>query len=251
MKSIVVLAGASGVGKTSVAKEILKKNEDVPIWKRKAEERKNAIRAAYFNAFDGNFIMNVQGANAYAVDLGLGSDKTYANMVNYYTKLGHYDTGIFATDILTRVLFERGDAELAVSLLTQNGEQGYEHWRQNGATTFHEYWDSGRSRSHNHPMFGAPVAYFFEYLLGIRQDLDSAGYRSLVIEPLAVSQFEHMSGSMRIPSGTVSVAYRKADGKIRFEITMPPCREAVFRYNGEHSLNKGKNVFVFEQTTEN
>jgi alpha-L-rhamnosidase len=230
---------------------VIGKDEDIPEYEEKAKMRESAIRAAYFNAFDGNFIMNVQGANAYAVDLGLGSDKTYSNMCAYYQKLGHYDTGIFATDILTRVLFEHGDADLAVMLLTQNGDQGFEHWRQNGATTFHEYWDSGRSRSHNHPMFGAPVAYFFEYLLGIRQKADSAGYRSLVIEPLAVSQFEHMSGSMKTPSGTVSVAYRKADGKIRFEITVPPCREAVFRYNGEHSLNEGKNVFVFEQTTEN
>ena len=224
---------------------------DIPEYKEKAEVRERAIRAAYFNAFDGNFLMNVQGANAYAVDLGLGGEKTYANMCTYYRKLGHYDTGIFATDILTRVLFERGDAALAVALLTNNGEQGFEHWRQNGATTFHEYWDSDRSRSHNHPMFGSPVAYFFEYLLGIRQKEGTAGYVSLLIEPLAVSEFGHMRGSMKIPSGTVSVGYQKQGGQIRFEINVPPCREAVFRYNGEHSLNEGKNVFVFEQTTEN
>ena len=127
---------------------------------------KRVIQAAYFNAFDDNFIMNVQGANAFGVDLGLGSEKTYEKMVQYYKKLGNYDTGIFATDIVTRLLFERGDGELAFNLLVNNGDQGFEHWRRNGATTFHEYWDSNRSRSHNHPMFGAVVAYFFEYLLG-------------------------------------------------------------------------------------
>ncbi len=44
--------------------------------------------------------------------MGLGDDTTYPNMVRYYQKLGCYDTGIFATDILTRVLFERGDGDL-------------------------------------------------------------------------------------------------------------------------------------------
>ena len=113
--------------------------------------------------------MNAQGANSFAVDIGLGNKKTYENIVRYYKKLGHYDTGIFATDIVTRSLFRNGDSDLAVDLLTHNGDQGYEHWRRNGATSFHEYWDSNRSRSHSHPMFGAPVAYFFEYLLGIKQ----------------------------------------------------------------------------------
>ena len=222
---------------------ILGKEEDVAEYEAKADMRKKAIQAAYFNAFDGNFIMNVQGANSYAADLGLGNDKTYSNMVSYYKKLGHYDTGIFATDILTRMLFEHGDAELAVDLLTNNGEQGFEHWRQNGATTLHEYWDSNRSRSHNHQMFGSPVAYFFEYLLGIRQAVGTAGYASLVIEPMAVSKFEHMSGSMMTPNGKVAVKYEQTNGAITFQLEIPPKTKATFKYaEQKFELREGKNV---------
>ncbi len=225
---------------------IIGKEEDVAEYQEKAEMRKRAIQAAYFNAFDGNFIMNVQGANAYGVDLGLGNDKTYPNMVSYYKKLGHYDTGIFATDILTRMLFEHGDAELAVELLTNNGDQGFEHWRQNGATTLHEYWDSNRSRSHNHQMFGSPVAYFFEYLLGIRQAPQTVGYTSLVIEPMAISKFAHMSGSMQTPNGTVSVKYEKKDGRIVFNIHIPPKTQAIFKYaEQEFVLYEGTNSVAF------
>lgn len=224
---------------------IIGKEEDIPVYQEKAEQRKKAIQGAYFNTFDGNFIMNTQGANAYAVDLGMGDDKTYTNMVSYYQKLGHYDTGIFATDILTRVLFEHGDADLAVDLLTQNGEQGFEHWRQNGATTLHEYWDSSRSRSHSHPMFGAVVAYLFEYLLGVRQKEHTAGYCSLVIAPQAVNRFGKMSGSMQTPKGTVAVQYEKVSERVNFQITIPPATEAVLQYNGqEFALHEGENSFV-------
>ncbi len=224
---------------------IIGRPEDVAELEEKAKTCKNAIRAAYLNTFDGNFAMNAQGANAYAVDLGIGNPKTYPSMVNYYKKLGHYDTGIFATDILTRVLFENGDADLAVDLLTNNGEQGFEHWRQNGATTFHEYWDSSRSRSHSHPMFGAPVAYLFEHLLGIGQAPHTAGYTSLIIEPKAVSRFGRMSGSMKVPNGTVAVSYEKKDDGVRFTISIPPCTKAVFRYaDAEYPLCEGKNVFT-------
>lgn len=226
--------------------QIIGKEEDVTEYREKAEQRKKAINSAYFNTFDGNFIMNVQGANAYAVDLNLGDDTTYSNMVDYYKKLGYYDTGIFATDILTRVLFENGDSELAVNLLTHDGEQGFEHWRQNGATTFHEYWDSNRSRSHNHPMFGAPVAYIFEYLLGIRQNPFTAGYSSVLIEPQAVSMFNQMSGSIKTPNGEISVSYVKENGAVSFKIVIPKNITAIFKYNGqEFPLAEGENSFNF------
>ena len=227
--------------------KIIGKDEDIAEYEDKIRYRKGAITAAYFNAFDDNFIMNVQGANSFAVDLGLGTENTYKNMVSYYKKLGYYDTGIFATDIVTRLLFENGDIDLAIDLLTHNGEQGYEHWRKNGATTFHEYWDSNRSRSHSHPMFGAPVAYLFEYLLGIKQGNGSAGYKSLVIEPQGIPRFDRMSGSIETIQGVVAVNYKNNDGKVHFEITIPENTKAIFRYkNEEIALTQGENKFIIE-----
>ena len=224
---------------------IIGKTGDILEYKEKAEQRKRAIQAAYFNTFDGNFIMNAQGANAFAVDIGLGNEKTYPNMVNYYKMLGHYDTGIFATDVLTRILFEHGDDDLAVDLLTNNGEQGFAHWKQNEATTLHEYWDSNRSRSHSHPMFGAPVAYLFEYILGIRQQPQSAGYRSIQIEPRSLHRFNRLSGSMHTPNGTVAVSYIRKSNGIQCKIVIPKNTEAIFRYSDqEFKLTDGENVFI-------
>ena len=222
--------------------KIIGREEDIAEYEQKADKRKRAVRAAYFNTFDGNFVMNVQGANSYAVDMGLGDGRTYANMVDYYKKLGYFDTGIFATDILIRTLFERGDYNLAIDLLTNNGEQGFEHWRRNGATTFHEYWDSNRSRSHSHPMFGAPVAYFFEYLLGIKQAEGSAGYDSLIISPVGVERFGYMSGYMASGNGKIGVSYKKLDGDTEFTIEIPENTKAVFKYGGkEYTLARGEN----------
>ena len=142
------------------------------------------------------------------------------------------------------MLFEHGDSSLALDLLTNDGDQGFEHWRRNGATTFHEYWDSNRSRSHSHPMFGAPIAYFFEYLLGIRQPQDGAGYSSITIEPQSVSRFGRMNGSMKTPNGTVAVKYERISNGYDFTITVPKSTTATFKYNGkEYPLAEGKNVF--------
>ena len=221
---------------------LIGKEEDVPEYREKSAQRRRAVNAAYFNTFDGNFVMNVQGANAFAADLGLGSEKTYANMVSYYKKLGHFDTGIFATDVVTRLLFERGDGDLALSLLTNNGPQGYAHWREMGATTLHEYWDSNRSRSHCHPMFGSPVAYFFEYLLGIRQKKGTAGYTHPEIRPLNLAALSRLRGSIKTPFGTLGVAYQKEEGRISFTLTVPKGAEATFFWEGkEYPLSAGEN----------
>lgn len=230
---------------------IIGKTEDVAEYEKKIGDAENAIRAAYFNAFDGNFIMNIQGANAFALDLGmkckaLPGEITYKNMLEYYRKVGNLDTGIFGTDIVIRTLFEHGDGETAVDLLTADGPQGFEHWRKNGATTFHEYWDSNDCRSYNHPMFGAVTAYIFEYLLGIKQTDDAAGYSSLSIKPQAVSKFEHMSGSMRTPNGTVAVSYKKSNGKVDFKITIPENTKATFSLGDkEIPLSAGENELQF------
>ncbi len=228
---------------------IIGKDEDIAEYEEKIKYRKGAITAAYFNTFDDNFVMNVQGANSFAIDIGLGNDNTYENMKSYYKKLGHYDTGIFATDIVTRQLFKKGDSDLAVDLLTHNGDQGFEHWRRNGATTFHEYWDSNRSRSHSHPMFGAPVAYLFEYLLGIRQTEDSAGYKSIIIEPMSVDRFKWMKGSITTPNGVIAVSYVNDNGRVEFNISVPENTEAVFRFaEQEHKLKCGTNEFQISKT---
>lgn len=221
---------------------IIGKDSDIKEYQEKIELRKKAVTGAYFNTFDDNFIMNIQGANVFGIDIGLGNENTFKFMVDYYKKLGFYDTGIFATDILTRLLFTKGEEDLAVSLMTSDGFQGFEHWRKTGATTFHEYWDSNRSRSHNHPMFGAVAAYLFEYLLGIKQRAGTAGYCDLVIEPKAVARFENMSGSITTPNGVVSVGYKKASDKVKFNINIPNNVKAEFILFGKtYPLLVGKN----------
>ena len=93
-------------------------------------------------------------------------------------------------------------------------------------------------------MFGSPIAYFFEYLLGIRQPKGGAGYKDIVIDPRAVSKFGYMSGSMEVPMGNVSVSYRKNGETVDFTIVIPAGVKAVFKYGGEERmLNEGENRF--------
>ena len=207
---------------------------DIPLFDARIKARSAAIMRCYYNAWDGNFLGGVQGANAFMVDIGLGDERTYPELVRRYTRLGCFDTGIFGTEVLTRVLFEHGDGELACRLLLSEEEHSFAEMRRRGATTLWEYWPGSLGdRSHNHPMFGAVTGCLYDYLVGIRQTEDSAGYEQLVIAPVIVPQLRRLSGSRLLPQGEVGVSYEKADGQLSLTVTLPVGVTATLRILGE------------------
>ena len=213
---------------------------DIPLFDARIKARSAAIMRSYYNAWDGNFLGGVQGANAFMVDIGLGDERTYPELVRRYTRLGCFDTGIFGTEVLTRVLFEHGDGELACRLLLSEEEHSFAEMRRRGATTLWEYWPGSlRDRSHNHPMFGAVVGCLYDYLVGIRQTEDSAGYEHLVIAPVVAPQLHRVSGSRHLPQGEVSVSYEIKDGVMELSVTLPQGVEATLRIAGEECTLRG------------
>lgn len=222
------------------------KESDVPMFEERISQRKKAVMSAYFNKWDGNFFGGVQGANAFAVDMGLGDERTYKNTVERYSKLRGYDTGIFGTDILTRILFENGDGQLAADLLMSESLHSFAEMKRLGATTLWEYWPGSlRDRSHNHPMFGAVTAYLYDYLLGIRAKNGCAAYSEMVISPVIVDGVNSVKGFRTFGNGRISVEYRKLESEIEFIIGVPDGQSAEFDFGGEkRPLTAGENKFT-------
>ena len=195
--------------------------------KEKIRRKKQAILDEYFDPATGDFAENQQGSNVFAVDLGIGDERTFANILKHYREIRKYDTGIFATDVLTRILFERGESELAISLLTSKEEDTFYSRMKKGGTTIPEYWTGHRSQCH--PMFGAVSQYLFEYVLGIRQKESSVCYEDIVIAPECMDTIEAAEGSIMTKNGRISVKYDKT----RLEVQVPEKTKALVRLNGK------------------
>ena len=220
--------------------KMMGKDEDIALFAARIENKKAAIKAAYFNTWDGNFFGGVQGANAYALDLGLGDERTWKNLLTYYENLGEFDTGIFGTELLLRLLFERGEGELAVKLMTSKKTHSWAEMRARGATTIFEHWPSSwRDRSHNHPMFGASVSHLYDYLLGIRQYQTRNG-EHLVIAPVFTSQLSRVSGWRTTKKGRVSVSYERKGDTVSLTVDLPAGSIATLRVGDwEFALPQG------------
>ena len=226
-------------------KDVLKlSREEVKGYKEKRKLLVAALERTYYNPGTGDFARNIQGANAFAVDLGLGTKKTFSNMVKVYDeKHLYYNTGIFGTDILTRVLFTHGRGDLAYRLLSSEGKYSFGNLMNQGATTLWEYW-TGR-RSHSHPMFGAVVAYLFRYILGINQEKDSYGYEKILISPVDIKATGKFSGKITVPAGEISVSAEYTESRAYFEIELPA--DGTFKFKDtEISLTAGKNKIIIE-----
>ena len=188
---------------------LLGHEEDIPGYAATEQRKIDAVMREYYDPATGDFFGNVQGANAFAVDLGLGDERALANMFSHYEALGQYDTGIFGTDILMRVLFDHGYAQLAFELLSGGGDASYGNMKRLGATTLWEYWNG--HRSHSHPMFGAAVRYLFRDLLGIRQRPGTTGYTDVIVSPANIPGLR-CKGHITTDAGRIAVEVN--DGRV-------------------------------------
>ncbi len=183
--------------------KILQKEDDAESFSAIADAVKNAIVREFYDPSTGSYCGGIQGADAFAMDIGLGNMRTLQNLVNKYEQLGTLDTGIFGTDILIRVLFREGYASLAYRLLTNKGEVSFYNMKKAGAMNIWEQWDGDHSRCH--PMFGAVAEYFFSEILGIRRFEDRPGYKDVIIRPAEIPELRHVSGTMGTPWGNITV----------------------------------------------
>lgn len=103
--------------------------------------------------------------------------------------------------------------------------------REANGTTLNESW-LDKSQSHNHPMFGAIVSYFFTELLGIKQI--SANH--FLIKPNFVEGLDEVKGQRQTELGLISIAYRKIEDNIEFNINFDQRLEVEFEIYSEKEL---------------
>ncbi|MBQ4226967.1 MAG: family 78 glycoside hydrolase catalytic domain, partial [Clostridia bacterium] len=118
---------------------ILQRPED-PLWQERRQAACEAIVKNYFDPATHDFACGVQGANAFALDIGLGDETTLSRLFERYERLGNYDTGIFGTELVTRLLGEKGRYDLVFRLLSSARPNSFGSMMRTGATTLWEYW---------------------------------------------------------------------------------------------------------------
>ncbi len=208
---------------------------DCPYSEEDVERAKEALTKAFYEEETNCFAKGIQGADSFALDLGLGNQKMAQAMARRYEEDPAFDTGFLATGILIRQLFKQGYGDVAVKLLKSEKEKRSYGWqRKQGATTLWERWDG--YESHNHPMFGSPIQSLFEGLLGIE------ACEELVIRPYFTEELDWVEGSADTRFGKVTVKWCRNAEAVLLRLFLP-CRtkliagkETMWLEPGEHEL---------------
>ncbi|MGN1099514.1 MAG: family 78 glycoside hydrolase catalytic domain [Christensenellales bacterium] len=207
-------------------------------------EKIKASKAALVREYcrDGIFCDGVQGANAFALDLGLGDRELLKDCIlRKYEASPCFDTGIFGTDVLANVLSVEGKQILADMLVTRE-YPSFGYWKEKGATTLYENWDC--TESHDHPMFGACVRHLFTTFLGIKRQGD--GFGKFTVEPFLPEGVNMMEGSLMTGKGTLSVKIQRDPVDRSVVVTLDSPVETKLIFGGlTKRVGKGKNIFNF------
>lgn len=173
------------------------------------EEGKNAINRAYYEPKNGEYRQNVQGANVFAMLIGLGDERTKAKTLEKYRATKQFDTGIFGTDLLCEWLVREGEIQLLYDMLTGEAFPSFGYMRKKGATTLWEGWRDEGSLSH--PMMGGCVKQLVYGILGVKAD---DGFRNIELAPQYIEGIGFVEAELRTERGVIRLRYDYKDGQV-------------------------------------
>jgi len=129
-------------------------------------------------------------------------------------------SGILGAKYVYNVLCRFGKTDLALDMIATPEYPSLGNMIARGATTLWEDYQGGTSL--NHHMFGDVSAVFFKHLAGLNPCAAQPGFRHTVFTPHFAEKLSHASAWHESPFGQTSIGWRKTDGGIRLEITVPP-----------------------------
>jgi len=132
----------------------------------------------------------------------------------------HLSTGFVSTPYLLDQLTDL-DPELCFKLVTQKDfPSWYSMTKGAGNDLLMETWAGGQAMM---PALGGSVGHwFYAGLAGIRPDPSAPGFKKILIKPAVVSGLEWVECSYQSPFGKITSNWRKQEGKLLMDVTIPP-----------------------------
>jgi alpha-L-rhamnosidase len=187
-----------------------------------ARIRDNAAAAFHHEFYDpaaGSY--GKYGSNVLALKIGVPEERrervVKALVDNIAEVNDHLDTGIVGTRYLFEVLCDNGHKDLAYKIINQRDFPSFGYWIEQGATVTWENWNG--ADSHNHPMFGGGIGWFYRDLAGLR--LVEAGFRSFDVRPVIPAGLEWVNYTHDTTYGPISISWSCKNGEFVITCDVP------------------------------
>ncbi|MBQ7912441.1 MAG: family 78 glycoside hydrolase catalytic domain [Clostridia bacterium] len=166
----------------------------------------------------------------------------------------HFNVGVVGGYALFDTLAENGYVERAYYLIMQKSAPSYGYVVDLGETTLWEimydfgdskskvaYKDDNRILSMNHHFWGFVYSYFVRYVAGLQINPNFTDVRYAEIKPYFLSELTWAEASYETPTGELFVRWKKTDGNVRVEVTVPKDMRVKLIIGGtQEFLGEGK-----------
>ncbi len=196
--------------------------EDYELYSTLAKKVKEAFNIKFYDK--NNKTYGDYGSNIFALTMGV-PEKRYKDVINTLRGeivdkyKGHLNTGICGTRYFFKTLADNGLNDVAYEAMNKCDFPSYGNWIKQGATTTWEEWNG--TESHNHPMFGGGLVWFYQDLAGVNVDENEPGYKHIIIKPVLSSKLDHVYYSNITPYGKVASEIKQNANVMDMDVTIP------------------------------
>lgn len=206
---------------TAKAARALGRDADATRLEQQCADIRAAFIRKFYDARKGSFGRG--GSDVFALVIGLDGDMRQRVVQSLRDEIASHDnhlmTGIFGTQFLFETLAHNGLNDLAYEMLSKTTYPSYGHWIAQGSTTTWERWDG--KDSHNHPMFGGGLVWFYRSLCGVNADEATPAYKHFTVSPLMPRGLDHASCSLDTPYGQLSSAWSRTATGYELRVKVP------------------------------
>ena len=204
---------------------LLGKNDDALRLAQLRDRTAAAFHKVFYDPATGSY--GKYGSNVMALVIGVPADckakVVEALRANIAEVNDHLDTGIVGTRHLFEVLCDNGLKDLAYKIINQRNFPSFGWWIEQGATTTWEAWNG--ADSHNHPMFGGGIGWFYRDLAGL--EAIGAGYSSFNVRPVLPEGLDWVEYTHRTTYGDVGIKWQRKGGKFAMQCDVPVGSRAI------------------------
>lgn len=199
-----------------------------------------ALNEKYFNKEKMCYGSGTQAENSIAVSMGICPlkyrKKVAENICKDAVRHGHHCTcGNVGYRHFFYVMADYGYLDEVIDILRNPEYPGWGYMIAKGATTVWERWEAEMQNvmhSFDHPMFGSYDAVFYGYLAGINIAKDAVACDRIIISPVFTDRLNEVKGTFETLRGTIKSEWKRRDGKVTLNITIPPMTQATVNVCG-------------------
>lgn len=189
-----------------------------------------SLRDRTYEAFHDTFYDSEKGSygnygsNIFALQMGVPAERhekvVSALVQNFEETDNHIDSGIIGTRYVFEILCANGLEDLAYEIMNQRDLPSFGYWVEQGSTTTWENWEgTGGSGSHNHPMFGSGLSWFYRDLAGLRPVMP--GFRSFIVKPVTPEGLDWVEYSHDTTYGEIEIRWERKGDSFILDCTVP------------------------------